>query len=209
VGLAILALAGWIAVGFAPAYSPDRKQAFRIEYAWDQGTRRGEWLVVDDGAPFAGSRPFHKVEVPWSTAPRRAGPAPALPLAPPQLEKIAERAVAGGRLITVRIASAGADQILLRGEPDSGLSAVRIGGSLARFGAGKKKDPFFIRCAGRSCDGAVMDLLVRRPSPLSLTLVGIRFGLPAAAASLVAARPANAQPQYAPDSSLAIDRVRL
>ena len=115
----------------------------------------------------------------------------------------------GGRLIRFRIASQGADQVVLRAEPSSGLEAVRIAGSLGRFGAGGKQDPFFVRCAGRSCDGAVMDLLVGRAGPLDLTLIGIRFGLPAAAAPLLAARPVAAQPQYSPDSSYAIDRLRL
>jgi hypothetical protein len=115
----------------------------------------------------------------------------------------------GGRLIRIRLASNGSDQIVLRGEPDSGLVGVRIAGSAARFGTGGKKDPFLIRCAGRSCDGAVIDLVTTRRAPLKLTLIGIRFGLPAAAAPLVAARPATAQAQYSPDSSFAVDRVRL
>jgi len=54
-----------------------------------------------------------------------------------------------------------------------------------------------------------MDLHVGHPGPLALTVIGIRFGLPAAAAPLIAARPATAQPQYSPDSSFAVDRVRL
>ncbi|MDB5694383.1 MAG: family metallo-hydrolase [Alphaproteobacteria bacterium] len=212
--LGAAALAGWIAVALAPAYSADRKQGFRIEYGWDQGKRKGEWLVADDGAPLPSGFPdaaFRKgVEMPWSTVKRRAAPAPSLPLVPPLVEKIAERQMAGGgRLITLRIESQGSDQVLLRGEPDSGLSAVRIAGSPARFGTGKKTDPFFIRCAGRSCDGAVIELLTARPGPLTLTLIGIRFGLPTAAAPLAAARPATAQPQYSPDSSFAVDRIKL
>ncbi|MEA3002652.1 MAG: hypothetical protein QOH81_1440 [Sphingomonadales bacterium] len=213
--LGAAALAGWIAVALAPAYSADRKQGFRIEYGWDQRTRKGQWLIAGDGAPlprnFPDAAAFRKsVEVPWSSAGRRAAPAPSLPLAPPRLEKVAERPVAGGgRLITLRLASGGSDQMVLRGEPESGLRGVRIAGSAARFGAGRKTDPFFIRCAGRSCDGATIELLTARPGPLDLTLIGIRFGLPAAAAPLVAARPVTAQPQYSPDSSLVVDRLRL
>lgn len=214
-GLAGVALAAWTAVALAPAYSADRKQNFRIEYGWDQTTRQGRWLIADDGAPLPSGFPdrarFRKdIEIPWSTAKRRAAPAPALPLAPPRAEKLDEQALAdGGRLIRLRLAGEGADQILLRAEPGSGLIGARIAGSNARFGAGKRTDPFFIRCAGRSCDGAVMDLVVGRPGPLAMTLIGIRFGLPPAAAPLVAARPALAEPQYSPDSSFAVDRVQL
>lgn len=210
--LGAAALAGWVAVALAPAYSADRKQNFRIEYAWDQQKRQGLWLIADDGASlppaFSG---FHgQIEVPWSTAKRRAAPAPPLPLAPPRVDKLAESSTpGGGRWIRLRLASGGSDQILLRAAPDSGLIGVRVAGSAARFGTGGKKDPFFIRCAGRSCDDAVMDLFVARPGPLDIALIGIRFGLPAAAAPLVAARPATAQPQYSPDSSFAVGRARL
>lgn len=211
--LGAAALAGWIAVAVAPAYSADRKQGFRVDYEWDQGREKGRWLVFDDGAPlprgFAGGAFRTGAEVPWSMAKRRAAPAPALRLAPPVLQKLGERQTPAGRLITIRIAAGGADQVVLRGAPDSGLEAVRIAGSPARFGIGGKKDPFFVRCAGRSCDGAVMDLLVRRAGPLVLTAIGVRAGLPDAAAPLVAARPATAQPQYSPDSSYAVQRIRL
>jgi hypothetical protein len=212
--LGAAALAAWTAVALAPAYSADRKQGFRIEYGWDQQARKGSWLVADDGAPlpagFPGAAAFREgVEVPWSMTRRRAAPAPLLPLAPPRLEKIAEKRVAGGgRLLSLRIAG-GADQVVIRGEPDSGLRAVRIAGSAARFGAGKKKDPFFIRCAGRSCDGAALDLLTSRPGPLRLVVIGIHFGLPAAGAPLAAARPATAQAQYSTDSSITVDRIVL
>jgi hypothetical protein len=213
--LSIAAIAAWTAVALAPAYSADRKQDFRIEYGWDAQTRKGQWLISDDGARlpsgFPGAAGFRNgVEVAWSTTKRKAAPAPALPLAPPLVEKVTERgAAAGGRLIRLRLFSSGADQILFRAEPDSGLAGAAIAGSVARFGSGKKTDPFFIRCAGRSCDGAVMDLFVGRPGPVTLTLIGIRFGLPPAAAPLLAARPATAEPQYSPDSSFAVDRIRL
>jgi hypothetical protein len=214
-GLGAVALAAWIAVAVAPAYSADRKQQFRIEYGWDAQARKGQWLIVGDGARlpqgFPDAAAFRSGrEVPWSMVKRRAAPAPALALTPPRVETLGESKAAGrGRLIRLRLVGNGSDQLVLRGEPDSGLVGVAIAGSAARFGAGGRKDPFFIRCAGRSCDGAVIDLVTAKPGPLNLTLVGIRFGLPAAAASLVAARPATAQPQYSPDSSFAVDRVRF
>ena len=50
-GLGAVALAAWVAVALAPAYSSDRKQQFRIEYGWDARARQGRWLIVDDDAP--------------------------------------------------------------------------------------------------------------------------------------------------------------
>jgi hypothetical protein len=39
--------------------------------------------------------------------------------------------------------------------------------------------------------------------------MGIRSGLPAAAGPLVRARPRLAEPQYSPDSTIAVGKVRL
>ncbi|HEY0412188.1 MAG TPA: M20/M25/M40 family metallo-hydrolase [Allosphingosinicella sp.] len=210
-GIAAAAVAAWIAVALAPAYSPDRKQQFRIEYGWDAGKRSGQWAVLTDGAPLPGLfKGFDEgVKVPWSTAKRSTAGAPPLPLPPPRVEVLAERPTPAGRLLTLRLASGGVEAVLLRAEPEAGLRAVRVAGSYAAFGKGGKKDPFFLRCQGRSCDGAVIDLLVAGPKPAELTLVGIRSGLPAAAAPLVRARPADAQPQYAPDQSYAVVRLRV
>jgi hypothetical protein len=214
-GGAIAALAGWIAVALATAYSADRKQQFRIEYGWDQQAHKGQWLVANDGAPlppaFPDKRKFQKgVEVPWSASKRWAAPAPALPLTPPRLGEVYDRpSPGGGRLIMRGFDGGDIDQTLLRFEPKAALLKVRMGGSIARVGKGGGKDPFFVRCVGQSCDGGVVYLLTARPEPLAVTVIGIRFGLPPEAARLVAARPPTAQPQYSPDSSFVVDRVRF
>jgi hypothetical protein len=212
--LAIAASGAWAAVALAPAYTADRKQNFRIEYGWDAAAQKGSWFLATDGAPLPSAFPeraaFRKgVKVPWSLSRRLVAPAPAVPLPPPALTKLSEvQTRAAQRLLGLRIASGGADQILLRAEPDSGLVSAAVGGSAARFQKGGKDEPFFIRCAGRSCDGATLQL-VAPMRPLTLTVIAIRFGLPAEAAALVRGRPANAQAQYSPDSSFAWTRVRL
>jgi hypothetical protein len=80
---------------------------------------------------------------------------------------------------------------------------------MARFGRGGRKDAYVLRCSGRSCDGAVVDLLVGSRAPLPLTLIGIRAGLPPEGAPLLRARPANAQPQYSPDGTIGVAKLRL
>jgi hypothetical protein len=77
------------------------------------------------------------------------------------------------------------------------------------MGRGRAKDPYFVRCHGRSCDGLRIDLLLGEPSPVEAMAIGMRSGLPAAAAPLVAARPAHSAPQYAPDSTIGMARIRL
>jgi hypothetical protein len=62
---------------------------------------------------------------------------------------------------------------------------------------------------GRACDGAMLDVLARGNAPVDFTIVGTRTGLPPPAAQLVRARPALARPQYAPDTTITLGRVRL
>jgi hypothetical protein len=205
-GVALAALAGWAAVALSPAYSPDRKQQFRIEYGWDSDARRGSWAVVNDGAAlpraFAAFRP--NVEVPWSPSKRWAADAPPMPLSPPSLKTVSEAPIPYRRW---RLLTGGADSVLLLAPPEAALREVRVMGSGASFGRGKAKDPFTLRCVGRSCDGLVFDLLADRPAT-DAKLIGVRRGLPADAAPLLRARPRTAGPQYAPDQSFAVTKVR-
>ncbi|HEX8622579.1 MAG TPA: M20/M25/M40 family metallo-hydrolase [Allosphingosinicella sp.] len=210
--LAALAVLGWAGAMTRPAYSEDRRQAFGIEYAWDQAGAKGRWLVVNDGAPLpAGFGPAFKrgVEVPWSARKRWAAPGPVLPVAPPAIGKLAERSVPEGRLLTLRLAANGAESVLLRAEPEARFLAARAGGAPVRFGRGSEKDKFVLRCTGRACDGLRIELLVAAGPPVEATLVGIRSGLPAAAAPLVRARPRLAAPQYSADSTIAVAKVHL
>ena len=82
-------------------------------------------------------------------------------------------------------------------------------GFVQRFGAGEPEDKYYLRCIGRACDGALLDLLIEGDAPVEFTLVGTRSGLPAVAAPLVAARPALARPQYGTDATIAWARIRL
>jgi hypothetical protein len=211
VALVLVAILGWEGARTRPAYSQDRKQPFGIEYAWDQSEARGRWLVVNDGAPLpAAFRGFERgVEVPWSGRKRWAAPGPGLALEPPRAEKLAERATPRGRVLTIRLKANGAGAVLLRAAPEAGLVAVRAGATPVRFGGGRASDDFVLRCAGRSCDGLRIDLLVAGKAPIEATIICVTSGLPGAAAPLVRARPALAEPQYSPDSTIAIGKVRL
>ena len=53
------------------------------------------------------------------------------------------------------------------------------------------------------------DLLLGSAAPVEAVLYGVRSGLPAAAAPLDAARPVPSSPQYNPDSSVSVTKVRL
>jgi hypothetical protein len=218
---AALTLAAWGAVALAPAYSADRKQAFGVEYARYGRPGAARWLIANDGAPLPSSlvgRFKASTKVPWSGRKRLAALAPDALVEAPVLERLSEQVTPRGRLVSLRLAANGAEWIMLRSPADSDLRAVRAGGWERRFGgrtapgaraATDGSDDYLFRCQGRSCDGLRIDLLVGSPKPITATLIGFRAALPPAAASIVAARPANAAPQYTPDMSVGVARIRL
>jgi hypothetical protein len=213
--VAAAALLAWLPAALAPAYSADRKQRMTLEYAWDATARTGRWLVYHDGAALpaamAAAGQFERApKVPWSdyrrmSAPARGGPA----LTPPEIEKIGERVTPQGRLLTLRLATHGSEVVRLRAPGAAAWRAVSAGGVVQTFGSGEAEEPYLFRCHGRSCDGLVFELLAGSAAPVEAEVIGMRSGLPAQARALIEARPANAQPQYAPDASYAIGRVRL
>jgi hypothetical protein len=214
VALAAAALLAWLPALLAPAYSDDRKREFGIEYAWHATDRKAQWLIAHDGgdlpAAFAApGRLEHGVEVPWSSRPRSVAPAPAIPIEAPSLDNLGVRKAGASRIVSLRLHPNGAETVRLRLEPEARLIGVKAGGWERRFGAGKADEDFLFRCHGRACDGLIFDLEIAEPQRVEALLIGVRDGLPAAGAPLVAARPSDAAPQYSPDSTIAIRRIRL
>jgi hypothetical protein len=205
----VAALATWSALLARPAYSNDRKQPFGLEYVRDGGSAR--WMAVNDGAALpAGYGRFREgKKVAWSTRKRWAAPAPLVESGMPAIERLSERRHPLGRIVTLRLHAGGNDALLLSGGKDSAFLAAEAGGAIARFGPGKAKDDYRLRCAGRSCDGLVVRLLIGRSRPVEARLIGFRFALPAAAAPLLAARPRTSAPQYTPDQTVSVASVRL
>jgi hypothetical protein len=212
--LVALASLSWLPALLAPAYSSDRKQEFVIEYVLDATKGEASWMVMHDGAALPAAftslgRAEKGLDVPWSTRERWAFPAPLLPLEAPALERIGEAASDGGRTVSLRLLTRGAQVVRLRFKPEAGLLSVRAGGAARRFGKGDKDDDYVLRCHGRSCDGLRIDLHMAGSEPVEAILVGTRSGLPAEAKALVQSRPALASPQYIADSSIAVATVRF
>ncbi|HEX8214398.1 MAG TPA: M20/M25/M40 family metallo-hydrolase, partial [Allosphingosinicella sp.] len=164
-GAAAVFVAGWAAAALVPAYSPDRKQAFGIEYLWDESRGKAHWLVVNDGAPLpkaltAAAGTFRKdIEVPYSGRKRWAAPATATtPVA--RVTKISETAAGAGRRVRISISAPAMDSVVLKAPAEAKLLAMATAGSEHRFGKGAEDAPAYIRCQGRSCDGMVIDLLI-------------------------------------------------
>lgn len=205
-----LAILGWIGAGVAPAYTADRQQLFTIEYVWDESARAGRFAVNNDGAPVPFDAVWARTEFPYSARRRWATPAPAVAVPAPALTPLASAPIpGGGRRLRLRLAANGAEAVTLIAPADAALRAARIGASVRRFGGGGPTGRYFLRCVGRACDGAEIEIVTDSAAPVEFTLVGTRSGLPPVAAPLVAARPALARPQYGSDSTIAIGRSRL
>jgi hypothetical protein len=206
---AALALAAWLGAGLAPAYSADRQQLFTIEYAWDEAAQTGRFAVNNDGAPVPFEAAWQRTEMPYSTRRRWTAPAPAVPVPVPAIVAVAQAPVEGGRRIRLRISANGSESVALIAPPEARLRAAGTGAFAQRFGRGQERDKYYLRCVGRACDGAEIDLVIGTPDPVDFTVVGVRSGLPPQAAPLARARPATARPQYGSDATIAIGRARF
>lgn len=206
-GAAGLALLGWLGAALTPAYSADKQQLFTIEYVWDSDAHRGRYAVNNDGAPVPYRADWQRHEFPYTTRLRWAAPAPALPIAPPTATLIGREPYQGGLRIRLRLATNGAESVALIAPASAGLRAAGTEGFLRPLGDASGRA--FVRCAGRRCDGATIDLVMPSAAPVTFTIVGTRPGLPPEAAALVRARPALARPQYGPDSTITAGTFRV
>jgi hypothetical protein len=204
-----LAITIWLVAAFIPAYSADRQQLFTIEYVWDESARTARFAVNNDGAtvPYPGD--WQRTEFPYTARRRWAGPAPAAPVAGPEVEMVGRHALPGGIRIQLRLRMNGAETIALIAPASASLRSAGVEGFMRPFTPGSGDGRSFLRCAGRACDGAVLDLILDRAQPIDFTIVGTRPGLPPQAAALVRARPEQARAQYGPDSTITLGRYRF
>jgi hypothetical protein len=209
-GLAAVAVVAWAGAALAPAYSQDRKQKFGIEYVWDAPSKQAQWMIVNDGTPLpeAIASPFKSgTEVPWSGRRRWAAPAQGAMQAA-TLQLLGEVRSGAARRISLRITATGAEDIAIQAPPEAGITAFRVASFRRSFPRDGSMDAYALRCRGRSCDGLAIEIEAGK-APVPLTIIGMRPGLPSAARALVQARPAHAAPQYSPDSTLTVSRLKL
>jgi hypothetical protein len=109
--------------------------------------------------------------------------------------------------LTLGLQANGAEQVALIAPAGTHLRAAGTTAVLQPFADDGGRA--FIRCAGRSCDGAMLDVVLPRPQSVTFTVIGSRAGLPPQAAALARARPANARPQYGPDATISIGTFRF
>lgn len=209
---AIVVLLGWTAAAAAPAYSADRQQRFTIQYVKDPAERRSWWAVDNDRAPlpdsFGGG--WAREELPHTTGKSWVRSAPDLPqVARPGVEVVRRSRIGANRAVTLKLRTQGSDRISLIAPKDAEIRAAGIGDHLRPISRQAKKGRYLINCTGRSCDGAELTLVTPKSAPIELLVAATRFALPPQAQPLVAARPVNARPQYAPDQTTALARLNI
>jgi len=213
VGLCVtVAALGWTISAAAPATSADRQQRFVIEHVTDMASGKAHWSVVNDGTalPPVYSRigKWTRGKLAFSDRMRWLSAAPTVVgSVAPTVELVSSMPGAGGRTVTFRIHANGAERLTLIGPKDARIRSAGVAGYDRPIDP-KAEGKYQLSCSGRSCDGLTMQFTTAQPR-LELTLVGSRSGLPQSAQPLIAGRPQFARPQYLPDETLTVSKVRL
>jgi hypothetical protein len=208
----VLALIGWTAAAAAPAYSPNREERFTIEHV-TTSPGHSAWSILNDGAalPPAYSRlgRWSRGKLPFSDRERWIAAAPPVPqMAAPALVPVEIVPNGDERQIRARLKANGAERIQIFAPENSRIRSAGATGSVRPM-ASAEGGKFVITCTGRSCDGMEFSIDQTSGKMIDFTLVGARDGLPPAATPLIAARPADARPQYTPDQTVAVAHVTL
>ena len=210
---AVLAIAGWAIAAAVPAYSMDRQQRFSIEHVTDVKAGKAAWSIVNDLAPLPPAYrrlgQWRMDKPPYSKRDRWMSAAPAI--ADIKLPLVTLIATAKGRPRTVklRLRTNGADSITLIAPEDADIRSAGVDGFVRPIDRSVKEDKYYLQCFGRSCDGQTMTIVIGNPAAVEFMVIGSRSGLPPSAASLVAARPKLSRPQYSPDSTITVSRLRI
>ena len=121
------------------------------------------------------------------------GPAPAVPLAVPTVERLDDTTGGGVRTLRVRIRSVRqAPNLLLHVDPGAELRGIGVDGRRAAAGGGARGDAAFYH--GLTADGVEVTLVVTAARRVSLTVVDQSDGLPPLPGVASPPRPAATMP---------------
>lgn len=213
-GSAAIALIAWVVAGTTPAYSQDRQQRFTIEHLTYFPSGRSDWSILNDGAAlpeaYQGAGKWLLGKLPFSERQRWFAPAPRDPaIQPPSIQLLESLVTGRERKIRLRLKANGAERIALIAPEEAHIRSAGTSGFIRPLGDAGSSGKFTISCTGRSCNGAELMIDFDNPKPVIFTMVGSRNGLPASADALVRGRPKFARPQYTPDETVTIARVKL
>jgi hypothetical protein len=212
-----IALTGLAALGLSaaalamPRSSAERPLGFSIDYYRDADLGSASWAIATKQAPLPTHFPgrWRAGVLPYNGRTRWIASAPLLPTPVASARLVASVPAGSGRRIRIALSPGGGDSVAIRFPEDSDVLALGLPGEEVPIPASGEPKKAALRCTGRSCDGLVIEALLGNSRPLTAELYSTRFGLPPQAAPLVAARPRNAIPQYAPDSVVTRSHVKL
>ena len=210
-GLAVVAALFWAAALLIPRASADRPAAFTVDYFRDDVTRRAQWAVASKQAPLPGDFPgqWKKAMPEYSSRTRWVSEAPIIEMPKPGVRVVRNDPVGKGRRVWLELAPGGANAMTIRLAKSAAVERLGIPGESLAIPARGSPDKALLRCSGRSCDRMVVELLLSDRKPVLAELFATRFQLPPQGAMLTARRPLDAQPQYAPDSSIRRRSIRF
>ena len=209
--LIVGALALWIAALMMPRASAERPLGFNIDYFRDADAKSASWAVATKQAPLPGNFPgkWERKELPYNGRLRWASPAPLLDTPVAAARVVSTAPDAAGRRVRLALSRRGANSVSIRFAKGANVLALGLAGAAIPLPPDGEPEKAVLRCTGRSCDGLQVDVLLGDRRPVEVELFSTRFGLPTEARPLVAARPRNAIPQYAPNSTITMSRIRL
>ncbi|WP_156029998.1 M28 family peptidase [Sphingomonas sp. URHD0057] len=210
-GLLLVASVLWVAALAAPRASAERPLGFSIDYFRDATKGTANWGVATKQAPLPASFPgrWSKSVLPYNGRPRWASDAPLLQTPIPNARVLSNIPEGNGRRVRLMISPGGGNSVAIRFPKDVKLLALGLAGAAIPLPAKGEPEKPLLRCTGRSCAGLQIEVLLGNREPVEAELFSTRFGLPPEGQALIAARPANAMPQYAPDQTITMTRIKL
>ncbi|MET0546933.1 MAG: M28 family peptidase [Caulobacterales bacterium] len=207
------AIVGLIAAALAPGNSAARPRALNINYVADTENRVARFSAgladvalpktLKNAASFKAATLFaDDAQTYW------IAPAPFEKIAAPHLTLLSNIQTSQGRVIRARLAMNGADSVTLTLPGDSIKASVN--GAEAWFGKALSPSPAHLSCQGRACDSAEIALtLPKNAKPMTIGIVGRRFGAAPIADALIRQRPDSAIPYQNGDGVITLGRERL
>jgi hypothetical protein len=209
--LLVSAVGFWTAALLLPRSSAERPAAFGIDYFRDADHATASWGIAAKEAPLPNGYPgeWHQGELPYNARTRWISKAPLLSTPVASAHLLASEPAGRGRRIRIALSPGGGDAVTIRFAKDTKLLAVGLPGAPGPIPASGEPEKPMLRCTGRSCVGLVVEALLADRRPIDAELISYRFSLPPEGNYLAAARPKDAIPQYAPDSTITMTHVKL
>ncbi|MBY0421048.1 MAG: hypothetical protein K2Q06_02010, partial [Parvularculaceae bacterium] len=176
-----------------------------IVHHLDASSGNAWWTSAARPAWRAPSGAFSKATPPGLTSSVYAAPAPAHDGKPVRAEVLSVTADGAGRRVRLRIAAEGADVVTISIPESAEATALSAGGAAVAF---DKKGSRALRCTGRACADFTIEATIELRKT-AFDLYAFRYGLDAAGAPLLAARPATDTPLQMGDGRRVWSRIEL